>query len=210
MPSVVSVTTTMTDTLLALIPTYGLWLIGGIITLGCFGIPLPTSILAMTAGGFAASGDFSLWQVLTVIFICFAVVDQISYQIGLRIGPPIVTRLKTFQRFEPTVTRAEELLTQRGPLAVFLAKGVFIPLGPYISYVAGSVRLGWLPYTISALCGAALWTITFTMLGYGFGDRVSQLSSLISNAAGFIIAGVVALIAALWLWRSWRMYKDRP
>ncbi|NBT33764.1 MAG: DedA family protein, partial [Rhodobacteraceae bacterium] len=55
----------MTDTLLALVPTYGVWLIFGSVLLSCFALPIPSSILVMTAGGFAASGDLVLWQVVT-------------------------------------------------------------------------------------------------------------------------------------------------
>ncbi len=47
----------MTDTLLALVPTYGVWLILLALPLSCLALPVPSSILVMTAGGFAVKAE---------------------------------------------------------------------------------------------------------------------------------------------------------
>ena len=52
----------MTDWLLALVPQYGLWLLFFVTLFSCLALPLPASIMMLTAGGFAAAGDFLLWQ----------------------------------------------------------------------------------------------------------------------------------------------------
>ena len=41
----------MTDWLLALVPTYGLWLLAAATFLSCLAIPIPVSILMLAAGG---------------------------------------------------------------------------------------------------------------------------------------------------------------
>ena len=54
----------MTDWLLALVPTYGLWLIAGTTFASCLALPIPASVIMLAAGGFAAAGDLVLWQVV--------------------------------------------------------------------------------------------------------------------------------------------------
>ena len=48
---------------MALVPTYGPWLLGLATFLSCLALPVPVSILMLTAGGFVASGDLSGWQI---------------------------------------------------------------------------------------------------------------------------------------------------
>ena len=41
----------MTDWLLALVPQYGLWLLFFVTLFSCLALPLPASIMMLTAGG---------------------------------------------------------------------------------------------------------------------------------------------------------------
>ena len=73
----------LTNWLLALVPTYGLWLLASVTFLACLALPVPCSILMLTAGGFVASGDLVLWQVLAAALSGAVLGDQIGYRIGL-------------------------------------------------------------------------------------------------------------------------------
>ena len=53
----------MTDVVLALVPNYGVFLVFGVVLLACLAVPLPASVLVLTAGSFAAAGDISLLTV---------------------------------------------------------------------------------------------------------------------------------------------------
>ena len=61
----------MTDWLLALVPQYGLLLLAATTFLSCLALPLPASILMLTAGGFAAAGDLVLWQAFAAATAAF-------------------------------------------------------------------------------------------------------------------------------------------
>ena len=50
----------MTDWFLALVPDYGLWLVALTTFLSCLALPVPSSMLMLAAGGFAAAGDLTL------------------------------------------------------------------------------------------------------------------------------------------------------
>ena len=73
----------VTDWLLALVPAYGLWLLASVTCLARLTLPVPCSILMLTAGGFVASGDLVLWQVLAAALSGAVLGDQIGYRIGL-------------------------------------------------------------------------------------------------------------------------------
>ena len=57
---------TLTETLLASLPSYGLSLLGLVVFASCLGAPLPASIVMMLMGALAAAGDFTLWIVIAV------------------------------------------------------------------------------------------------------------------------------------------------
>ena len=68
----------MTDWLLALVPQYGLWLLAVTTLLSCLALPLPASILMLSAGGFAASDDLILWEVVGAALAGAIAGDQIG------------------------------------------------------------------------------------------------------------------------------------
>ena len=53
----------MTETILSIFSVYGAPALFVIVAAGQFGIPLPTSILLLTAGALQANGDLSFWQI---------------------------------------------------------------------------------------------------------------------------------------------------
>ena len=77
----------MTDYVLALIPQYGLLVVFLVITVACLGIPLPSSMIAIASGGFAATGDLTLWHVVVVTLLSFIFGDQLAFAIARYGGP---------------------------------------------------------------------------------------------------------------------------
>lgn len=199
----------MTDTLLALVPTYGVWLILLALPLSCLALPVPSSILVMTAGGFAAAGDLTLWQVQAAAFAGFVAGDQLTYGIARAGGASLVARMKARPKLGPLFAKAEEMLNRRGTLAVFLSRTIFSPLGPYMGYLSGALRLHWVVFTVAAFLGAACWSLGYSLLGYVFATQITQVASLIGNAIGFILAGAVALGLTWYLVRSWKAERAR-
>ena len=94
----------MTDLLLALLPTYGLFIIAGITIIAALGIPLPSSIVALTSGGLAATGDLVLLEVLLTTFFAFAVGDQLAFTMG-RFGASIASFSAHIIRWRETTRR---------------------------------------------------------------------------------------------------------
>ena len=197
----------MIDTLLALVPIYGLYLIAGVVALSCLAVPLPSSIIVMASGGFASAGDLVLWQVIAVAFAGFVLGDQVAFNIARWGGPKLLGRIKGRRGRRRVVARAEALVARWGASAVLLSRTVVSPLGPWTSYIGGTAGLGWLPFTVAAVIGAALWTRAYATLGFMFADKIATIASMIVNGAGFILAAMIALGSGWWLRQSWRAMR---
>ncbi|SMY06525.1 DedA family protein [Flavimaricola marinus] len=199
----------MTDTLLALLPIYGPGLILMSVLLSCLAVPIPSSMLVMVAGGFAASGDLLYWQVFAAAFVGFVIGDQGAFHIARRGGPPLIDKLKLRPRIGPLVGRAEAFVDRRGGSAVFLSRTVASPLGPYVGYLSGALGFKWLAFTVSAVFGALIWSAGYSYVGFQFGSQIDEISALMSNMFGVIVAGAVAIGSGWWLRHSWRSFKAR-
>jgi len=194
----------MTEVLLALVPTYGLWLIGVSVLLSCLALPLPSTILVMAAGGFAAAGDLVYWQLVLVAFTSFVLGDQAVYRIARRGGPGLMARLGRGARGASALASAERLVDRFGVVAVFLSRTAFSPVGPWVGFLAGALRLSWSRYSIASTLGAICWSLAYSMLGYVFADRIATIASLIGSSTGLVVAASVAVGSLMWLVRSWR------
>ena len=78
----------MIDALLAAVPTHGVWLVAAVTFLSCLALPMPASLVMLTAGGFAAAGDLDLWQVLGAALVGAVLGDQLGYWAARLGGAP--------------------------------------------------------------------------------------------------------------------------
>ena len=194
----------MTETVLALIPDYGLLVLFVVIALACMAVPLPASVLTLTAGSFSAVGDLSLVLVLAVAFVAFAIGDQSAFWIAQRFGRVPIKRLATSRRFGPVICRSEALLQERGALAVFLSHTIFSPTCPYVTYLSGAGGLSWGRFTAVALPGAAMWVGAYAGLGFVFATQLEQIATLISNFLGVVLAAALVIGVLMVLRRRWK------
>lgn len=194
----------MTDYVLALIPQYGLFVVFIVTTIACLGIPLPAAMLALASGGFAATGDLVLWQVIAVTLMSFIVGDQLAFLIARLGGPRLIHKLKTYKKMETLIGKGENLLERRGNTAIILSRTLISPAGPWVSYVCGATGFKWPNFSISASLGAACWTLAYVFMGYFFAGQLSQITDLISNFLGVIIASILLIISLVWLIRAWK------
>jgi membrane-associated protein len=199
----------MTELLLQWLADYGIWLIGATTLLSCLAIPVPSSILMLTAGGFVASGDMVGWSVVASAFGGAIVGDQIGYVIGRTGGAAIISRLARNARRAKLVARATEYLRQRGIVAVFLSRWLVSPLGPYVNLASGASQLGWHRFSAASFSGEAVWVAVYVSAGYAFADRLIEVSSLLSNASGMLAAGTVTILLGLWLRHSVKSARIR-
>ena len=192
----------MTDTILDLVSVYG-WLIVALCAFfSCLLIPIPTSLVMLSAGAFVASGDLTFVGIWLAAWGAAVLGDNAGYFIGRTGGAAVLDRIARAPSRAKVLDKARKELDRRGTVAVFFSTWLFAPLGPYVNFVAGSVGMGWTRFALADMAGEAIWVTFYLGLGYSFGDRIDELSSLLGNASGFLVAGLVAVGLGVLLWRK--------
>lgn len=192
----------MTDWLLALVPQYGLWVIAGTTFLSCLALPIPASILMLTAGGFAAAGELVLGEALLAAGAGAIAGDQLGYWAGRSLGAPLLRKLRADPGRDKLLAKAQELMTKRGVAAVFLSRWLVSPLGPYVNLIAGSTRLGWPRFTIAGTAGEATWAGLYVGAGFAFGGNIAAASDMIGSFLAMIGGAGAVLVLGYWLFHS--------
>ena len=200
----------MIDTLLALVPDYGLIVVVVLVFLGCLGVPLPTLLIALAAGGFSATGDLSIATVVPSILAAIFSGDLVAFVIGRRMGEPLVERLASGRRTAPATARGRSLLERFGTLAIFLSRTVFSPTGPYVTYLAAAGGLPWRRFILAAVPGAIAWTLFYTSLGHLFASRIEELAALFGNVIGTTVASLIVAVLIALLIRRWHGWTHSP
>ncbi len=188
----------MTETLLSLVPQYGLWLLGVGTFLSCLALPVPSSLFMLSAGGFVTSGDLVGWQAAAAAFAGAALGDQAGFRIG-HVGSVALSRRLGKGRRARLMARAAAQLRDRGGLAVFLSRWLFSPLGPYVNFAGGAAAMGWRRFTLASLTGEAVWVAIYVGLGAVFANNMMAVAAMLSNVSGFLAATAVAGALGLWL-----------
>lgn len=192
----------MTDWLLALVPTYGLWLLAATTFLSCLALPFPASILMLTAGGFAAAGDLVLWQAFGAAAAGGIAGDQLGYWAGRGLGASVMPRLRADPARDRLLARADAMIDRRGLVAVFLTRWLLSPLGPYVNLIAGSTRYGWGRFTASGVAGEAVWAGLYVGAGYYFAGNVEAASQALGSGLGMVGGAGAVLALGYWLFSS--------
>ncbi|MCU0827005.1 MAG: VTT domain-containing protein [Tabrizicola sp.] len=192
----------MTDWLLALVPQYGLWLLAATTFLSCLALPIPASVLMLTAGGFAAAGDLVLGQAFLAASAGGVMGDQLGFWAGRGLGAGRLGRLRPDPARDRLLAKAKGLMERKGLVAVFLTRWLISPLGPYVNLISGSSGYSWGRFTLAGLTGEAVWAGLYVGAGYSFGGNIAAASNAIGSLLG-MIGGAGAVVAlGYWLFIS--------
>ena len=188
----------MTEAVLALVPVYGLGLIALATFLSCLAVPMPASLVMLSAGGFAAAGDLVLWQAAMAALAGAVLGDQAGYLLG-RVGTRWMTGWPAAPKRAALIAKATGYLRKNGAWAVFFSRWLVSPLGPYVNFASGAAHLGWRRFTHAGVAGEAVWVAIYMGLGAAFADDILALAALMGSASGLLAALAVAGGLALWL-----------
>jgi membrane-associated protein len=186
----------VTEFVLSLLAGWGLPVLALACLLSCLAIPVPTSLLMLAAGAFAAAGLVPLWGVVGAALAGAVVGDQAGFALGRLAGPAIQARLVRTPARARLMDRARDSMIGNGMLTVFLTRWLVSPLGPYVNLLAGAAAMSWGRFTLAAIAGEAVWVGLYVGLGQAFSGRIETVAALASDATGLITAILVAALAA--------------
>ena len=199
----------MTDWMLALVADWGATALAIVTFLSCLAIPVPSSMMMLAAGAFAASGDLELLSAASAALFGAVTGDQTGYQLG-RLGyQRSESWLKQNQTRAAVLERARVSVHKRGAVAVFLSRWMFSVLGPYVNLLAGGAGMGWVRFTTAGVLGECVWVLVYIGLGYLAGGSITEIGAALSNASG-LMASLALTVGLGWILLRRRRHKETP
>jgi len=168
------------DHLKDLVASYGLWTYGILFLIifaetGLVIAPLlPGDSLLFAAGTLCApdaEGNAPLnIYVLCLLFIIAAIFgDAVNYHVGLFIGPRVFRNPKSFWLNPKHLERTQQFFDRYGGKTIVIAR--FLPIVRTMApFVAGIGKMHYGRFLVYNVAGGILWVLTFTLLGYWFGQ----------------------------------------
>lgn len=157
-----------------IIAQYGAWTIAILfiiifIETGVVVMPfLPGDSLLFAAGTFAARGSLNVWALLIFLSLAAILGDTVNYWIGHRVGAKAYTGEVKWVKQEH-MQRTHAFFDKYGGKAIFLAR--FVPIvRTFAPFVAGISQMNYGFFLRWNVIGGITWVVTFTLLGYFFGN----------------------------------------
>ncbi|HHL21504.1 MAG TPA: DedA family protein [Aliiroseovarius sp.] len=191
----------MTETLVGLIPQYGAALMFLVTFLSCLALPVPSSLMMLAGGAFAAGGDLSLATVGLSAYGGALSGDQVGFAIGRWGQRHIDALVARYPKRAALIERARAFSERWGGPGVYFSRWLVSPLGPYVNFLAGSARMPWARFTSWDVAGEATWVTLYVGLGFLFADQIGAVADIASNLSGALAAGLVTILIGRVLFR---------
>lgn len=159
------------------------------------GFFLPGDSLLFTAGFLVHQDIFQInLHVFVVLLFAAAVLgDSVGYAFGKKVGRKLFERENTRFFRKENLVRAEEFYERHGAKTIVIAR--FVPIvRTFAPIVAGASRMPYRTFLSFNLIGGALWTASFTYLGYFAGKLLIDAGVNVELVALVIIALSIAPI----------------
>jgi membrane protein DedA with SNARE-associated domain len=184
------------------IDQYGYIAVALLVAIESMGVPLPGETAVITAAAFAATGDLSPTGVATAAIVGTVVGGTGGYWLGRWRGKTLLARYGHWLWLnERRVQRAESYFRRHGMKTVFFGRYIVL-LRIIGSLLAGVMRMPFARFSIVNLAGGAIWAVTFTLLGYLFGENLPRLHRHLGEAA-LVVTGMV-IVAGTVYWARFR------
>jgi membrane protein DedA with SNARE-associated domain len=179
----------------ALLLSYGLVLLFGLVALESAGVPLPGET-ALVAAAILATPRHHHYSIVTVIVVaaCAAIVgDNVGYWIGRAGGRKLLQRWGPVRRYSDRALPAgERFFAKHGGKTVFIGRFVAV-LRVTAAWLAGITHMPWWRFLAWNAAGGIVWATIFGLLGY-FGQKAfERLSTPINVSLG--VVGLIAIVA---------------
>ncbi len=182
--------------LIALISTYGYWVIAGVVALESMGLPVPGETTLVAAAVYAGTTHrLSLSLVLVAAAAGAIIGDNLGFWIGRELGYRLLIRYGRYARITAgRIKLGQYLFLRHGGKVVFFGRFVAV-LRALAAFLAGANRMGWRSFLLFNAVGGIAWAIVYGCAGYVFGAQVHRLLGRVGLAA--LAVAVASLIAGL-------------
>jgi len=132
------------------------------------GFFLPGDSLLVTAGLFAARGDFDIVWLNILLIIAAVTGDAVGYYIGKRGGQALYHRENSRFFKKEHLIKTHEFYEKYGGITIILAR--FMPFArTFAPVVAGIADMTYVKFATYNVVGGVSWVMSMTLIGYFLG-----------------------------------------
>ena len=143
-----------------------------------FGFFFPGDSLLFVAGILAASGEFNIVTLISVIVVSAILGGQTGYLIGKKAGPKLFRKEDGIVFRKEYVERSEQFYEKHGGKTILLAR--FVPIiRTFAPVVAGIGKMNQAKFTFYNIVGSGIWAISVTLIGYYFGKQIPNVDAYV-------------------------------
>jgi len=169
------------------------------------GFFLPGDSLLITAGLFAARGDFKFASLILALIPAAIIGNATGYFIGHRTGMALYQRPNSFLFRREHLTMTHDYYVKHGGKTIVIAQ--FIPiLRTFAPVVAGVAEMGYRQFATYNIVGAILWVGSMTTAGFLLGNLVPNIEKRIHYVVAVVIA--ISLMPPAIAWFRRRRVKE--
>lgn len=197
--------------ILVLLQEYGYPILWLIIFVSAAGIPLPTSLMLLAAGAFAALGDFNLLILIPVAISAFIAGDNTGYLLGWIWGSKLLDWLEASGKFRfikpHSIARSRTYFNRLGGWAIFFSRFLVSALGGAINILAGAERYPYRRFVVYDAGGETLGASLPLLLGYVFGASWFAIGDILGSLSLFILATLAVLVLGRQAFRTFKRLR---
>lgn len=187
------------DHLQELVKNYGNWIYAILFAIvfcetGLVVLPfLPGDSMLFAAGAIAAVGDMNIFMLIGLLIVAAVLGDFVNFEIGKHFGQKLFSNPDSKIFKQSYLQKTHDYYEKYGGRTIIIAR--FIPIvRTFAPFVGGMGKMNYAQFARYNIIGAILWVVSFTTLGYFFGQLpfVKQHFSWIMIA--IIVLSVVPMV----------------
>jgi membrane-associated protein len=160
------------------------------------GFCLPGDSLLVTAGVACSSADWNLLLLLGTLCLSAIVGDSVGYAIGLKTGPRIFKREKSWFFNREHLIRAHAFYEKHGGKTIILAR--FMPIiRTFAPVVAGVAKMDYRKFLFFNIMGGVGWVLSMVLIGYWLMALINPAFQLILGNPRFDVQDHIEKVVIL-------------
>jgi membrane-associated protein len=163
------------DHLQELVKNYGNWIYAILFAIvfcetGLVVLPfLPGDSMLFAAGTIAAVGDMNIFVLIGLLIVAAVLGDFVNFEIGKHFGQKLFSNPNSKIFKQSYLQKTHDYYEKYGGRTIIIAR--FIPIvRTFAPFVGGMGNMNYAQFARYNIVGAVLWVVSFTTLGYFFGQ----------------------------------------
>ena len=163
------------DHLQELVNNYGNWIYAILFAIvfcetGRVVLPfLPGESMLFAAGTIAAVGDMNIFVLIGLLIVAAILGDFVNFEIGKHFGQKLFSNPNSKIFKQSYLQKTHDYYEKYGGRTIIIAR--FVPIvRTFAPFVGGMGNMNYAQFARYNIVGAVLWVVSFTTLGYFFGQ----------------------------------------